>query len=298
MIKRVNLPFDLSIFDVHPRPIYYPSLPIIPDVRASVPLSSFPSSLSASLLFLPSSPSLYPTHRRIHVDIHIISLPLRRRLLLFSSLACFAKSPHGRKRHVLLWNKNVATSNAITRAARAAPERGCCARLDGERRRRRRGWGGRKAGWARGRGEERRDRRGEGDVRAERTALGRGQGGRTRRRVSEGATRGVEREGARADAYQGWRIVEGWVGERVGVERDSARAPERWLGQTCTYTYICIYIYTWLCVRVCARESLARAFRDACVHAREKSIAPFDACNHGHQLYVYETSNSGEPCAG
>lgn len=48
----------------------------------------------------------------------------------------------------------------------------------------------------------------------------------------------------RADAYQGWRIVEG-VGERVGVGRDSARAPSDGSGErVCVY---CMYVYA--CVR-------------------------------------------------
>lgn len=93
----------------------------------------------------------------------------------------------------------------------------------------------------------------------------------------------------RADAYQGWRIV-GGVGERAGVGRDSARAQSDGSG-----VYICACACVRMCVYTCAcvRESLARAFR--CVRAREKSIAPFDACNRGHQL---RTGNSGGPYSG
>lgn len=63
------------------------------------------------------------------------------------------------------------------------------------------------------------------------------------------------------------------VGERAGVGRDSARAQSDGSG---VYMSMCM---CWGCVYMCAcvRESLARAFR--CVRAREKSIAPFDACN-------------------
>lgn len=92
-----DLLFDLSILDPHPRPTLLSSGRS--RVRSSL-VVFVPSSLLAPPLFL--FPSLSISHIHTRTDIHIISLPLHRRLLLFSSLACFAKSPHGRKRHVLL----------------------------------------------------------------------------------------------------------------------------------------------------------------------------------------------------
>lgn len=293
-------------------------------MRSSVPLSSFsypPSSLLLSALSLPPllSLSLPPlslslslllsvllsiSHIHTRTDIHIISLPLHRRLLLFSSLACFAKSPHGRKRHVLLWNKNVATSNAITRAARAAPERGCCARLGGERQWR----------WARGqegrngvsgrtrRGDEVDEARGMFVLRED--SFGE-EGRRGNEWVAGGWVKGWQEKGGRGRLSGGWRIA-GGRGEGEVRERESrgwarfCEGSERWLGWNvhvcvrvraracvcvhdartracvlCTYAACRVSHRGPVCVRTCVRESLARA-SDACalarVHAREKSI--------------------------
>lgn len=74
-------------------------LPLFPHHHSPPPSIRLPSSFSSSLPLLPPFSFLFFS-------------------FLFSSLACFAKSPHGRKRHVQLWNKNVATSNAITRELR------------------------------------------------------------------------------------------------------------------------------------------------------------------------------------
>lgn len=84
------------------------------------------------MFFFSLPPSLPPA--KLFLSFCFPSIESFLSLSLFRPIALsrmFHREPsRRRKRHVLLWNKNVATSNAITRAARA-PERGCCARLDG-----------------------------------------------------------------------------------------------------------------------------------------------------------------------
>lgn len=97
--------------------------------------------------------------------------------------------------------------------------------------------------------EWRRGRRAEGDVRARRTFRG-GPGVRDdgEARVGErgqGRGDGGGRGEGRADAYQGWRIVEG-VGESAGGWARFCEGSERWLGRESAR----VRVRTWVCVHV------------------------------------------------
>lgn len=108
--RREDSRFDLSILERIP--VSLSLLTSTSTLPPPPPPTFSPSSFSSAfdsppflLLLLPSSPSP-------------VFFSFLFSSFLFPSLACFAKSPHGRKRHVQLWNKNVATSNAITRELR------------------------------------------------------------------------------------------------------------------------------------------------------------------------------------
>lgn len=101
-----------------------------PDILVLVEHIFFLSFFWTGSLSLSLSIPFYHTYSRFHLSFYFPSIESSIYLSLSFSRVFHREPSRRRKRHVLLWNKNVATSNAITRAARA-PERGCCARLDG-----------------------------------------------------------------------------------------------------------------------------------------------------------------------